>query len=430
MKKPDFVKTSLICLLTATTAYGSGFALYQGSSAGNADFTTGMTKGGEPGALYLNPAAITESEGTQIQFGIINVAPRIDLKGTNPYTGERYKESAKNKIWPIPHAYITHQIDDDWWLGLGLHTRFGLGAELDENWFGRYNIYRTSIISFNVNPVVAWKANDWLSLSTGLTIQFFDITLKQKIDAGGLAGLRTPNDPAPSPYDIDQNLSTDAIGVGVDLGIMLKPMDKVNIGLAYHSRIRQESEGRAKYRKPAPIAAMMPSLFNDTDIKSTVTVPDMIMSAVTVDITEKLTLGVGVTYTTWSSYDELKIKFDNPIAPGISEVASKKDWNDVWRVTLGTTYAYDEALTLRGSYTFDQSPMNSKYLDYIVPGGDRHILSFSAGYKVNAWTFDLFYFYEIVEDQRVPAKLASGILPSKSDNAMAHSFGLSVTKAF
>ena len=430
MKKTDLVKTSIAVLFAASTSYGAGFALYQGSAAGNADFTSGMTKGGEPGSIYLNPAGITAVEGTQIQFGIINVAPKADFKGTNPYTGQQYKESAKEKIWPIPHAYVTHQLNDDWWLGLGLYTRFGLGAKFDENWFGRYNNYNAEIVSFNINPVVAWKANDWLSLSTGLTIQYFDITLKQKIDAAGLAGMRNPNDPSPSPYDIDQSLEADDVGVGVNLGVMVKPMDKVNVGVAYHSRIKQKAEGQAKYKKPAPVAAMMPGLFNDTDAHGRITLPDMVMSAITYDVTEKLSVGVGVTYTAWSTYDELKINFDNPIVPGKSSATSKKDWDDAWRYTLGATYAYDDALTFRGSYTFDQSPMNNKHLDYIVPGDDRHIMSISAGYKVNSWTIDLFYFYEIIEDQKLAVNVASGVMPSESVDAQAHSFGLSVTKAF
>lgn len=430
MTKTGLVKTSLICFFAASTSYGAGFALYQGSAAGNADFTSGMTKGGEPGSLYLNPAAITESKGTQIQLGLINVAPQADFKGTNPYTGQQVKQSAKNKNWTIPHAYLTHQINEDWWLGLGLHTRFGLGAKFDENWFGRYNNYNVEIVSFNINPVVAWKANDWLSLSAGLTVQYFDITLKQKIDGAGLAGLRRPNDPSPSPYDIDQCLEADDVGVGMDLGIMVNPMDKVNFGLSYHSRIKQKAKGRAKYKKPAPIAAMMPALFNDTDAQGRITLPDMIMSALTYDVTDKLTVGLGVTYTAWSTYDELKIKFDQPIAPGKNSVTSKKDWDDAWRYTLGATYAYDDALTFRGSYTYDQSPMNDQHLDYLVPGNNRHIMAVNAGYKVESWTIDLFYFYEILESQSLEVNMASGIMPSRSDNAHAHSYGFSVTKAF
>ncbi len=431
MKKTDLIKTSLLCLASAGTSLGAGFALYQGSSAGNADAPYATAKGGEPGSMYLNPAAITSVEGTQIQFGVINVAPSAAFEGVNPYTGEAYKQKAKDKIWPIPHAYVTHQLNDDWWLGLGLYTRFGLGSKFDETWFGRYSNYDTEIVSFNVNPVVAWKATDWMSLSAGLTVQYFDITLKQKIDAAGQAGMRNPNDPSPAPYDVDQTLEADDIGYGFNLGIMLNPVDKVNVGAAYHSRVKQKVEGRAKYNKPAPIAAMAPMLFNDTDAMGRVTLPEMIMTAITYAVTDALTVGFGVTYTGWSTYDELKIEFDSLGAIGRPSAASKKDWDDAWRYTVGATYAWDDALTLRASYTYDQSPMNADYLDYIIPGDDRHIMAVGAGYKRDDWTLDLFYFYEIIDNQEMATHVRGGILPgSKGVDGDAHSFGFTVTKAF
>lgn len=432
MKKTDLLKASLICLATvsASTSLGSGFALYQGSAAGNADANYGTAKGGEPGSIYLNPAGITTVPGTQIQVGVIAVAPKATVEGTNPYTGEKYSQDGKENVWPIPHAYVTHQLNDAWWLGLGMYTRFGLGSHFNDKWFGRYNSFSAEITSFNVNPTVAWKAADWISVSAGLSIQYFDITLKQKIDAAGIAKLRNYNDPVYSPYDIYQEMSADDVGVGIDLGVMMNPVDKVNVGIAYHSQIEQNCSGKAEYTKPAPVAAMMPTYFNDTGIAGKVTLPDMIMSAITYDVTEKLTVGLGLTYTAWSTYEELKINFDEPILPGKTQSVSEKDWDDVWRYTVGMTYAYDEALTLRGSYTYDDSPFNNKNLDYIIPADDRHIFAIGAGYKMDQWVFDLCYFYELIEDKNVSAKVASGVMPSKFVDGSAHSLGFSVTRKF
>jgi long-chain fatty acid transport protein len=430
LNKHDLVKASLVFLFGVGSSFGAGFGLYQGSAAGNADSTYGTAKGGEPGSMYLNPAAVTTVPGTQLQLGVITVAPGITYEGHSAYTGERLSQDADDKLWPIPHLYVTHQLNDEWWIGLGAYTRFGLGAKYDEDWFGRYNIYDVSITSFNVGPMVAWKAADWISLSAGLSVQYMDITLKQKIDAAGLGGLRKPNDPAYSPLDVDQNLNADDVGFGFDLGIALKPVDKVNIGIGYHSRIEQDVEGRGKYRKPAPIAAAAPTFFNDTDVFSTVTLPDIVMSAITYDLTDKLTIGLGLTYTAWHTYDELRINFDELHAVGAKSKASEKDWSDAFRYTAGMTYQLDDAITLRASYTFDESPMNERCLDYIVPGSDRHIMAVGAGYSMEDWVFDVFYFYEIVEDQEIAANVPAGVHPSEAVDGFAHSLGFSVTRKF
>lgn len=430
MKTNDLAKASMVILFAASTSFGAGFGLYQGSAAGNADSTYGTAKGGEPGSMYLNPAAITTVPGTQIQLGLITVAPGITYEGNSVYTGEKLSQDADDKVWPIPHAYVTHQLNDDWWIGLGMYTRFGLGAEYDEDWFGRYNIYDVSIQSFNIGPMVAWKAADWISLSAGLSVQYFDITLKQKIDAAGLSGMRKANDPAFSPLDVDQELCADGVGVGVDLGVMMTPVEKVNIGVGYHSQIKQDLDGEAKYAKPAPIAAAVPMLFNNTDISGEVTLPDMVMSAITYDVTDKLTVGLGLTYTAWSTYDELRIKFDSLGAVGMKEKASEKDWDDAFRYAAGMTYKLDDAITLRASYTYDESPMNDSHLDYIVPGDNRHIMAVGAGYAMEDWVFDVFYFYEIVEDQEIAMNVPAGIQPSEAVDGFAHSLGFSVTRKF
>lgn len=425
MKTNDLAKASMAVLFAASTSFGAGFALYQGSAAGNADPNYGTAKGGEPGAMYLNPAAVTTVPGTQLQLGLITVAPGITYEGRSVYTGEKLSEDAHDKVWPIPHAYVTHQLNDDWWIGLGMYTRFGLGAEYDQDWFGRYNIYEVSIQSFNVAPMVAWKATDWISLSAGLSVQYFDITLKQKIDAA-----RRTNDPTPFPLDVDQDISGDGVGFGVDLGVMMTPVEKLNIGVGYHSQIKQELDGEAQYKKPAPIAAAAPQLFNNSGISGDVTLPDMLMTAITYDVTDKLTVGLGLTYTAWSTYEELRIKFDSPASIGVKEKASEKDWDDAFRYTAGLTYKLDNAITLRASYTFDESPMNAKHLDYIVPGDDRHIFALGAGYAMKDWVFDIFYFYEMIDDQEIGMNVASGIQPSEAVDGFAHSLGFSVTRKF
>lgn len=420
----------MLCLFFNAIASGTGFGLYEGSAAGNAD-TAGVTaKGGEPGAMFFNPAGITTVSGTQVQMGISVVAPRATVEAVNPYTGEEYSEDGRNRVWPLPHAYVTHQLNDDFWLGFGMYTRFGLGAEFDDVWFGRYNNIYAKIVTYNLNPVLAWKATDKLSLSAGLSVQYFDITLKQFVDAAGISGLRNHNDPSPSPYDVFQEMSADDVGFGFDLGIMYQATEKLSFGAGYHSRIKQECEGDVTYSKPPAVAAMAPALFNNTGISGDVTLPDMVMTAVSYDITDKLTASFGVTYTHWSTYDELRIHFDDPILPGVSETAAPKDWDNCFRYTGGLSYELNDAVTLRASYTYDESPLQADTADYLVPAHDRHIFAIGGGYKTGDWVFDGSYFFEIIEDMDVPCRVSSGVMRSEFTDGYAHCFGLSVTRKF
>jgi Long-chain fatty acid transport protein len=418
----------LFCL--ASASFGAGFSLFEGSAAGNADPNFATAKGGEPGALFFNPAAIDTLKGSQLQVGVTFVAPTFSVEGRNPYTGQSYKTDAKDQVFPIPHAYYTRQLSDELWLGLSFTSRFGMGTEFADDWFGRYNSIKADILSLNLSPSIAWKATDWLTVAAGFTAQYFDITLKQKIDAAN----RTNNPENPVAFDVSQELSADSFGFGANLGLVLRPVDKVAIGLAYHSRIKQDAEGEATYKKHPAVAAGLASkgqgmLFTDTDAKGSVTLPDTFVSALTYDATDKLTLGIGATYQTWSTYDELKIEFDKPVI-GRSESASEKDWNNVFRYAFSGTYQLTDTWTLRASYIYDKSPVNANHVEYILPSGSRDIFAIGAGCVLGAWTLDVSYFYEIMDDGDVLADVGSGVMPSKYVDGEAHSVGFSATRRF
>jgi len=433
MKITRVLKASVLCLASAGSVFGAGFSLFEGSAAGIADPVYGAAKGGEPAAMFANPAAIAGLKGTQLQLGISLVRPDFAVEGVNPYTAKHTKAYAKDLDFFIPHFYLTQEISDDLTFGLGVWVPFGMGTDLGGEWFGRYNSYFSDIMTVNVTPVIAWQVNDWLAVSAGFTVQYFDITLKQKIDAAN----RTNNPDNPRFLDVDQAMSADSFGFGANLGLVVKPVDGLSVGLAYSSRIKHSAEGEAKYKRPAPVGAALTAagqgfLFTDTTVKGSVTLPDTIVSAVTYDVNDKLTLGVGVTMQTWSTYDELRIRFEKPVV-GAYEAASEKDWKDVFRYAAGGTYKASDSWTFRASYTYDTSPCNAKHIDYILPSGDRHIFAIGAGYTTGAWTIDASYFHEFMANDTVTehtGRVGSGVMPSKYVDGVANCYALSFTYRF
>ena len=417
-------------LVLAETASGAGFALYEGSARGNVNPASLAAKGGEASAQYFNPAAITAVSGTQVQAGLTAIVPTADVRTVNPYTGESNRSYGDGKVWPIPHFYLSSQLDDAFWFGFGVGTRFGLGAEFPETWPGRYSSYKAEILSFDVSPSIAWKATDRLSVALGISLRYFDIELAQKIDAAGLNGLRNYNDPSYSPYDVDQNLHGDDVKPAVDVGLTYKATESVTVGAAYHSRIKFKCEGDAKWRKPAAVQALAPMAWNDMKFHAYNYNPDAFVLSVAWDATEKLTLSAGATYTTWRLYDDLQIDLHGQMLPGVNKLQSDKKWHDTWRLSFGGDYKLDEEWTLRAGYTWDQSPINGRFVDYLVPGDNRHILALGLGWAKDAWSVEASYFFELVDDFDVKGRPRNGVYDGKFLGASAHAVALTVGYAF
>lgn len=427
-------KTSLLALAlttAATASFGSGFSLFQGDTTGCADAAGSIAKGGRAGDLYYNPATMSATTGNVVQVGSFFTRPHLKIEGANPYTGEKYRVEGDKKWFAIPHLYFTSQLSDDLWFGLGMFSRMGLGDEFPAGWFGRYNSTKVDIQTFDVSPTLAWRATDWLSVGAGVTFQYFDIVLEQDIDAAGIAGLRAYNDPSPSPLDVHQRIhGDDDCAVGWDLGVKVDPLEGLHFGLAYHSQIKINAKGHARYTAPAPIRAAYPAFFRDTKAQGKITEPDYWMGAVAYDFTDRLTLGLNVTRSGWSSWDELVITEERAFLPGHGTLRAEKDWNDVWRYSVGGSYKIDENWTALASFTWDDSPINPKHADYLVPADTREIYAFGLSWENDDWAIDGMYFFENINDLSIDARPAEGIAKGRFTGGFSHAFAFSVSRRF
>jgi long-chain fatty acid transport protein len=419
----------MVILLGAQPGYGAGFALYEGSARGNALAQTLVARADDPSAIFYNPAGITQLPGLQVMGGATFILPGVDVQTTSYYTGEKATTSTETNVWVPPHLYATYQFVDSLWFGMGIFGQFGLGTEFDQDWPGRYNNYNAQIKSLTFNPNFAFKVNDQLSLAAGIDFMWFDLKLEQKIDASG------QNDPDTYTFDVDQSLTGDTVGVGWNLGLHYKPCNWMALGFSYRSKIRQHVDGDADFKKPDFLDPL--PIFLDTGVSGTITLPDTFFTGFMFKPWDRFSVEIGGTYVRWSTYDQLTLDYDSPIAfdpqtgAPIDSVTRIKDWSDTWRASIGFEYTPVDWLDLRAGYSFDESPINSEHVDYLLPANDRHLFSFGPGFRWHNWVLDLSYTYIWITDREyVAARPAEGVLESSFEDGYAHLFGLSVSYKF
>ena len=305
-----------VCLLWAcqvTTAGAEGFALTEWSSRG-LSLAGGMVgRADDPSAIAYNAAGITQLPGTHVMGGFAAIAPMgtIDLDLAD---GSHTSTTTKPHIWAAPHAYITHQLNDRFWLGLGLFSRFGLGNEFADNWTGRYNLTNINFQTFSLVPTVALKVNDVLSLSAGVEIMHASFAMGQQIPSMQYIGY------FPSKgEDSKMTLNGTGWGVGAQLGAHLRMTDELSLGFSYKSPVTLNIAGSADFsRHHSNMLAdqgQVPHTI-DTDVHSTVHLPDSFAVGLAYRPLENLSFEVGTVFTRWSTYDSLNIYFDSDSEAG------------------------------------------------------------------------------------------------------------------
>ncbi|WP_428042411.1 OmpP1/FadL family transporter, partial [Candidatus Avelusimicrobium fimicolum] len=183
----------MLSVLLADLSYGAGFALYEYSARGTAMGGATVANKAEPASLAVNPALITELDGTQAQLGLTVVTANAKTTVAGQQRG------LKNDVWYLPNFYITQKWSDQVSVGLGGFSRYGLGGEYDdpvETWRGSNLAYKVKLETFSFTPTIAVKANDEFSVAMGLEAMVIGFTQNSYFNLLG-----TPSNPN-SHYEI------------------------------------------------------------------------------------------------------------------------------------------------------------------------------------------------------------------------------------
>ena len=413
MKKRGPLSTVvLVCtclLLYGGTAFAGGFGLYEGSVRANALGGSVIAKADDPAsAIFFNPAGMTRLSGTQFALGGTVITPMTSVE--TEQGGRTEHDSLKWNYFAVPYAYVTHQLNDRFWVGLGFFARFGLGTEFDENWPGRNNSYNSFVRGVELNPNVAYKLTDKLSLSAGMSLVRMDIKLESR---------------API-FEVDTSLKGEGYGVGYNLGAHYKLLDWVKLGLSYRSKVHISLNGRAEYQPPS----YLHRFFLNGHIDSGVTLPDELMLGVNFQVLHNLSIEFSAIRTGWSNFDKMSIEFHNPVA-GMDRVTKAKNWNDVWRWQMGIEYNALDWLDLRCGYVYDNGPIPRATTDYLVPSNDRQFYCIGAGLHWKAWTVDLSYAYLLSRNRSIhSSRPVDGVLKGRLYDGQTDLYGLGVSYKF
>jgi len=376
-----------VLILAPNAAFADGFAIYEWSAGGVAMGEAYMFAEDDPSLIAYNPAGITRLQGRWIGGGIsyINPRGRVDFNGV--WSGG---ETWSNTEAPgyVPNMYYVNQQNDKLWWGIGIFSRFGNSTEYEPTWPGRYNSYLAKITGVTVQPTIAYKVTDKLSVAAGADINYIKLDIKKRIPTN-----------YDKNYDIDFELTGDNIALGWLLGINYDFTENTSFAAVYRSKVTQKMDADANLTSPGI----------STKAHGEVTLPDSFTFGLGHKFNDNTRVELGAIYTKWSTYDALNITFDDPILPSppfpvVTKSEDPKNWKDVWRYQIGIEHKLNETWSIMGGYAYDNSPMPDETMDFQVPTGDRQTLSI--GFKKRSENSELAFAWGFmwIKDRVVPGE--------------------------
>jgi long-chain fatty acid transport protein len=371
----------------APAAWASGFALQNQNGSGNGNAYAGSAAAAEDaGTIFFNPAGMTLlDEGQSIALGGTFLKRKIEFSNTGtttllPPLGTNGGDAGGSSV--IPAGYWSMSISPALRVGLGISPTYGNKSEYDADFMGRFSGYYTELKQINVNPSVAYKINDMVSVGFGINWAKSEIEFRQKIavvppGAQGTAVLKGDDD-----------------AWGWNVGAMFQITPTTRLGVAYRSKIKFDLEGDQKATLDATGATLAPLTYK---IRSTLETPDTFSVAVSQAFGSQWELLADVTWTGWSSVDSLPVI---RASDGVKTNTLSYNFDDTWRIGLGANYKLNDQWKLRVGTAYDKTPIkHDADRTMTLPDSDRTWLAFGARYSISkATSVDMGYSHIFFKD--------------------------------
>jgi long-chain fatty acid transport protein len=298
-----------------------------------------------PSAIYYNPAGITQLKGQQVR-GALNV-----MGAEAGFESRTLRDmTTLNDFLPLPGAFYTYSPEElPLSFGVGYYLPFGLKSEWPKDGPFRTTTTDGELQYHTLNPVLAWKVTETLSIAAGPTLNYAFTDLRRGI--------------IPAARD-EFKFTGDDFAYGFTAGLLWQPAIRHSFGISYRSPTTMRFEGESETK---------PSSGPNQDASMKFPLPQVIIAGYSFRPTPNWNLEVDVDWTDWE-------RLNTPVLRQKSgNIAMPLNWKSSFAVEAGVTRYFDTDWHISGGYVFLENSVPQKFFTPLVPDQDLHVLSAGIG---------------------------------------------------
>jgi long-chain fatty acid transport protein len=336
-------------------------------------------------AVFWNPAGAAGFKQTTFGFYAVDLIPRATY-GQWPLTLEVPEIDAKTKVSHYLGGLAAYYkpISSRVVVGLGIGTPSGLGttwdgADFTEMTGGTAYDLSSKVGVFCFSPLIAAKVTDWLSVGATLNINYGNFNLKMP---GGTADL------GEETVDLGQyEENMNGWGFGATFGVLVKPIDKLGLGLTVRTPSTVSFKGSARMSYLS-----LYDLPDTSDLTRKITWPLWIAGGVSFRPVGRLLLSADVHWTQWSKLDRITTEYLDTVWAALME-ASGSDvrpllWEDKAQIRFGAEYTLNATTALRAGYYNDPAPGPFTTMNMLLPTHTYNAFSLGVGKTIGDLQLD------------------------------------------
>ena len=372
---------TVMLLAFVSAARGAALELYETgapdlgtASAGRAAMAAdASTAAANPaGMTLLDRSQLLGASGALLPSTNFDVAPETTTKGSGGGNA--------GVFMPVGAFFYAHKFSERVWLGVALYSDYGLAGNYGKEWVGRYYITRAALFTGKIAPSIAYEVNDWLSVGAGFSFGVGRLTFQSKV-----------NNALPRLGDGGFSLESWDEAFGGRAGILLRPIQKLRIGLTYQSPEYYKFGFKPHLTHLGPGLGAISKFIGGAQFNVPLTEPQQVMASAVYEVVPNFSLMGNVGWQNWTEFGEFPVGIS---ARNQRTVNANLHFSNTWQIAIGQQYRIAERWLWSAGFAYDSSPVSKANRNAVLPI-DRQ-LRYGTGiqYEINrdvtagaAWEF-------------------------------------------
>lgn len=420
MRISSYLVAGALVALASSDAAAGGLSLndFGARASGRGTAMAGVLD--DPSAIFFNPANMAFMPGFSFDLGLGAAMPKY---GWETLPGSSSPDSAKTGTVavPIPWLSAIYTMKDvgggDLALGFGFYVPLGSGFKWPADWAGDQQVRQIDLRVFDLNPSVAYKIADRISIGGGINYFPCSVFLSKAVQFGSEAKGLVEMQGTGSAW-------------GWDAGITAIITEGLSAGFSYRKGPTLKLSGDAQWNFPPPYD----NAGQGNKVDASIGTADFYRLGFDWEVLpKKVHFGFDVERQTWSNLKQLTIKFTDD-AGTVTDASEIRNNKDTWALHFGLEGQVTDDLSVRVGYLFDQHALEADTVNPAPPDSDQHVVSLGLSYAlgnvagmhglaVTAYFENVFLAKRTTASSPFPGTYTGGYAGSSD----AYLFGLGVT---
>jgi long-chain fatty acid transport protein len=434
-------------LACSGTAWAQGYGLFGQSACAMGRAGAGVAAPcPDASGIFFNPAGLS-LQGAEIGLGGVLIGPRGSFTDKNTSLDGKLND---HWYW-WPNIYFSKPVAGRYALGVGVFAPYGLTTDWPVDFQGRYLGYHSMLQAIYIQPTLAVKLNQKISVGAGVDITYLNVELRQRLDLSiqplpALAGI-----PSGATFaQLGVKTGTDFANIdlkgttwnaGYHLGILIKTNDRVSFGARFLSgqsvHIMDGAITTTQISTPYTLPFSLPDVapagtpldmllkpqfaagapLGNQTASSRLPLPSQFVAGTAFEVLPRVKLMVDYQFTRWSKFDKLVIigQYLTSLVP--------ENYRDTHGVLAGTEVSLGGKSVLRAGLNIHTAAAPDQTVTPSLPEGWRQ--EYAIGFGKQLWEkirFDIACVHTAQPDRAGRTTNGGKIFPTAADNNGTYSF--------